>query len=188
VLLIGAALVVTAVLVAVSVATGALDSHASGAVRLVLLVVTASVNVALFAATFRLLAVREVAARDVLAGAVMAALCWQVLQAIGTAYVSRVVARSTDVYGVFGIVLGLFAWISLGASVTVLTAEVNVVRACRLWPRSLLAPFTDGRPLTVAHERAYVSYAQMRRYKRNERVAVSFDRSEAASRSAGRDR
>jgi len=131
-------------------------------------------NIGLFVATFRLLTARVVPARDLVPGAVFAAFCWQALQTLGTTYLSRVVAHSTDIYGVFGIVLGMLAWIYLSAAVTVLAAELNVVRACRLWPRSLLAPFADGLPLTPADERAYVSYAQMRRHKSFETIDVSF--------------
>ena len=105
----------------------------------------------------------------------MGALGWQVIQALGTTYVSRVVSRSSDIYGVFGIVLGLLAWIYLSATVTVLAAELNVVRACRLWPRSLMAPFVDGLPLTPADERAYVSYVTVRRLKSAEQIEVRFD-------------
>jgi len=83
----------------------------------------------------------------------------------------------------------MLAWIYLSATVTVLAAEVNVVRACRLWPRSLLAPFADGLPLTPADERAYVSYAQMRRHKSFETIDVTFaepgEQPQPARRSSG---
>jgi len=39
--------------------------------------------------------------------------------------------------GLFAFVLGLLTWLYLGGQVTVLAAEVNVVRAKRLWPREL---------------------------------------------------
>src|SRR5215217_1385933 len=41
---------------------------------------------------------------------------------------------------VFAIVLGLLFWLYLGARLTLYAAEVNVVAARRLWPRSLLRP------------------------------------------------
>jgi hypothetical protein len=44
------------------------------------------------------------------------------------------------VYGVFAIVLGLLFWLYLGARLTLYAAEVNVVAARQLWPRSLLQP------------------------------------------------
>ena len=53
--------------------------------------------------------------------------------------------HSDSVYGVFGTVLGLLAWIYLAVEVTVYCAEINVVLARRLWPRSIVQP-----PLTEA--------------------------------------
>jgi hypothetical protein len=94
---------------------------------------------------FRALTARNVSVRDVLPGAVMAALAWQVLQSVGTAYVGYQLQGSSQVYGLFGIVLGLFAWIYLEAVIIVLAAELNVVLRERLWPRALLAPVCRGR-------------------------------------------
>ena len=174
VLLIGLGLVATTILTGLSASTGTLNSHLNNLLRLAFIAASILANAALFAAVFRLLTARDVTVRELLPGAVFAALCWQVLQALGTTYVSRIVTHSSDIYGVFGIVLGLLAWIYLAAVILVLAAELNVVRACRLWPRSLLAPFADGLPLTPADERAYVSYVEMRRYKAFEQVDVTF--------------
>jgi YihY family inner membrane protein len=174
-LIVGAALVVTTGMTALASATGRLDPHVSGITRAFILGVAVLFNVVLFAFAFRLLTAEVVAVRDLLPGATFAALGWQALQALGTVYVSRVVSRNSDIYGVFGVVLGLFAWIYLAATLTVLAAEINVVRACKLWPRSLLSPFVDGPPLTPADERAYVSYVTMRRHKVAERIDVDFD-------------
>jgi membrane protein len=176
VLMIGAALVATTVLTSLGASTGRLDAHLPGLARAVVIVGSCAVNVGMFALAFRILTARVVAMRDLLPGAVVAAAGWQLLQTIGTTYLSHVVARSSDVYGGFAVVLGLFAWIYLAATVTVIGAEINVVRACRLWPRSLLAPFADRKPLTAADERAYTSYAQMRRFKSHEHIDVAFDR------------
>jgi YihY family inner membrane protein len=178
VLLIGLGLVATTILTGIGAATGTLNSHHNDLVRLGLIAASILANVVLFIAVFRLLTARVVTVRELLPGAMFAALCWQLLQALGTTYVSRVVVHSSDIYGVFGIVLGLLAWIYLAAVILVLAAELNVVHACRLWPRSLLAPFADGLPLTPADERAYVSYVDMRRYKSFEHIDVTFDRTE----------
>ena len=172
--LVGAGLVLTTALTAIGAATGTMSSHASGLVRGLLLAASVLLNIGLIVAAFRLLTARDVRVRDLVPGSIFAAFGWQLLQALGTAYVTRIVARSSDIYGVFGVVLGLLAWVYLAATVTVVAAELNVVRACRLWPRSLLAPFTDGLPITPADERAYVSYAQMRRYKSFESIDVRF--------------
>jgi YihY family inner membrane protein len=96
------------------------------------------INVAVFAAVFRLLTNAEVGFGALALGVVIAAVGWQLLQLLGGWYVSHQVRSATPVYGTFALVIGLLAWIHLGALFTVLGAEANVVRARRLWPRSLL--------------------------------------------------
>jgi membrane protein len=83
--------------------------------------------------------------------------------------------RASLTYGLFGIVLGLLTWIYLGALTFVICAEINVVRMQRLWPRSLLTPFTDNVDLTPGDRRAYTSYAETERHKGFENVDVDFD-------------
>jgi hypothetical protein len=75
---------------------------------------------------------------------------------------------------VFGLVLGLVAWIYVLALVTVLSAEINVVVRRHLWPRALLTPFTDDVQLTPADQRAYTRYAQTERHKGFQVVDVDF--------------
>ena len=55
----------------------------------------------------------------------------------------------------FGVVLGLLAWFYLQAQITLYVVELDVVRARRLWPRSLVPP-----PLTDADMHAYQIYAE----------------------------
>ena len=174
VLIVGLGLIITTFLTALGSSSGYLNSHAPNVVRALVIVGSVLTNIALFMLGFRLLTAKAVAARDLIHGALVAAFGWQALQALGTTYLSRVIAHSSDIYGIFGIVLGLVAWIYLGAVITVFAAEVNVVRACKLWPRSLLAPFADDLPLTSADERAYVSYAEMRKHKNFEQIEVEF--------------
>ena len=84
-------------------------------------------------------------------------------------------AGRSEAYGVFGLVLGLIAWIYLLALVTVLAAEINVVAQRRLWPRALLTPFTDDVQLTAADERAYTGYAGSEQHKGFEVIDVGFE-------------
>jgi uncharacterized BrkB/YihY/UPF0761 family membrane protein len=77
--------------------------------------------------------------------------------------------------GVFGLVLGLIAWIYLLAVVTVVATEINVVASRRLWPRALLTPFTDRVTLTSADERAYTGYAGSEQRKGFEVIDVGFE-------------
>jgi membrane protein len=145
-----------------------------------------AVNAAMFIVGFRLLTARALSVRDVWIGALAASLVWHVLLIGGTYYVGRVVNGSTATYGVFSTVLGLVAWIFLVAIVVVLSAEINVVRANRLWPRSLLTPFTDAVQLTGGDRRAYASYPQVEVHKGFETVEVTFHQ-EPVDDGTGRD-
>jgi uncharacterized BrkB/YihY/UPF0761 family membrane protein len=107
-------------------------------------------NIGVFWLGFRLAAAFQVRWRDVRAGAVIAAVCWQVLQLAGGLVVGHLLRRSSELYGTFGIVLGLLAWLYLEAEVTLYAAEVDVVLARRLWPRSIMPP----EPVSVPAPRA----------------------------------
>ncbi|MCL2770476.1 MAG: YihY/virulence factor BrkB family protein [Solirubrobacterales bacterium] len=96
-------------------------------------------NLLLFFLVFRLMTVEEVPTRDLLPGVLLATVLWQILQHLGSYYVDHVVRHARDTSGLFAFVLGLLTWLYLGGQVTVIAAELNVVRARRLWPRSLFA-------------------------------------------------
>ena len=110
--------------------------------------------------------------RSVLPGAFVTALMWQSLQAIGTRYVTGVIAESEGMDETFAVVLGLIGLLWVAAVMGVLGMEVNVVYARRLWPRALLTIVTDNVDLTEADRRAYASYARMQRHKGYERILV----------------
>jgi len=95
-------------------------------------------NLALFGGAFRLLTEARVGWRELAPGVLLAAVVWQILQHVGGFYVEHVIRRAGPLSATFGLVLGLLAWLYLGAQVTVLATEINVVRARRLWPRSFL--------------------------------------------------
>src|ERR1700733_9352087 len=100
-------------------------------------------NVGVFWLGFRLATARLVRWRDLLVGAVIAAFIWQVLQVAGGYVVSHQLHRANELYGTFGVVLGLVAWLYIQAEATLWAAEVDVVLARRLWPVSVL-PETDS--------------------------------------------
>ena len=105
-------------------------------------------NIGVFWLSFRLATVRRVPWHDLRIGAAIAAVVWQILQIIGGYVVSHQLHRASSLYGVFGVVLGLLAWLYLQAEVTLYAAEVDVVLVRRLWPRSLKPGSGDseGRP------------------------------------------
>jgi uncharacterized BrkB/YihY/UPF0761 family membrane protein len=103
------------------------------------LLVSLVLNVGVFWLGFRLATARLVRWRDLLVGALIAAVIWQVLQVAGGYVVSHQLHRANELYGTFGVVLGLVAWLYLQAEATLWAAEVDVVLAKRLWPVSMLA-------------------------------------------------
>jgi uncharacterized BrkB/YihY/UPF0761 family membrane protein len=106
------------------------------AVALANLVAAAAVNVGLFLLAFRVLTPQQIPTRQLVAGTVVAGVAWQVLQAVGGFLVGHYLRHTSQVYRVFAIVLGLLFWLYLGARLTLYAAEVNVVAARRLSPRT----------------------------------------------------
>jgi membrane protein len=100
------------------------------------LALSAALNFAVFLAVFHLLSSAGQRLRAALPGALLAAVCWTALQLLGGWFVSHEIRSATPVYGTFALVIGLLAWIHLGAMLTVLAAELNVVWALRLWPQA----------------------------------------------------
>jgi membrane protein len=122
------------------------------------LAVSLLLNFGLFWLAFRLGTANDITWRQMWLGAAISAVIWQVLQAIGTSFVSRQIAHASPLYGTFAIVLGLIAWLYLQAQLTLYAVEINVVRTYRLWPRSLAPP-----PYTEQDRRAFRLYVEKRR-------------------------
>jgi hypothetical protein len=61
------------------------------------------------------------------------------------------------------------AWLYLAAEATLYAAEVNVVRARRLWPRSILQP-----PLTRSDRQALADLAKQEERRPEESIHVDF--------------
>ena len=172
----GIGLVVSTALSALSAVAGRIGGSELGiGLRALLALAAVVLNVALLAFAFRLLTAQSVGTRRVLPGAVAAAVTWQLLQILGTYYFGHTLRNSTATYGLFGVVLGLLVWLYLSALAVVFGAEINSVLDGRLWPRSLLTPFTDDVELTHGDRKAYASYAQTERHKGFETVDVDFD-------------
>jgi membrane protein len=100
-------------------------------------------NFGMFWLSFRLATAFRVRWRDLRTGAAIAAVSWQVLQVVGGYVVSHQLHRSSQLYGTFGVVLGLIAWLYLQAEVTIYAAEADVVLARHKWPRPLLPDEPD---------------------------------------------
>lgn len=125
-----------------TVAAGYVTAQTAGVAAVVIGVLGAlAANLLLFFVVFRMLTAEEVDTRDLIPGVILAAVLWQLLAHIGGIYVENVVRHAKETSGLFAFVLGLLTWLYLGGQVLVLAAEVNVVRARRLWPRGL---FSEG--------------------------------------------
>jgi membrane protein len=155
------ALAALALLGALTVGSGVLagvGAAAGSGGRWLSILVTFAFDLVALAAAFRYLTTAGVRWREVLPGAATAAAAWIALLSIGTWLVDRHLRNASDLYGFFGIVLGLLWWMYLGAQVLLVSAELNVVLARRLWPRDLATadgsapsppfPGPDGRAST----------------------------------------
>jgi membrane protein len=113
--------------------------------------------------------------RDVLPGAALIAVLWQLLQLLGGVYVEHVVKKANEMNAIFALVLGLAAFVYIASVLAMIGLEVHVVLTKRLYPRALLTPFTDAVELTEADKRVYREYAQAQRHKGFEQVQVTFE-------------
>lgn len=160
----GAAVLIAALVAGVSTALDSLVTVAAGSV------IAAIVNVAVMLIVFRVLTAAPVSWLDVLPGAVLAGVVWTGLQAAGGYIVDRSIAGAGDVYGLFAVVIGLLSWLYLGAQLTLVAAEVNVVLRKGLWPRSIFPP-----PTGPEDERALTLQARQEEALATEHVSVDFD-------------
>jgi YihY family inner membrane protein len=154
-----------------TVAAGFVAAGGHGALQdAVGILVAFLLNLAVFMTAFKLLTAADLGWRELLPGVIVAAVGWQLLQHLGGYYLDHELKRTGPLYGVFALVLGLLAWLYIGAQLTVFAAEVNVVKARRLWPRSL---FSDA--LLDADRRALTSSAEVEERVHEEDVQVDFD-------------
>lgn len=133
--------------------------------------------IGVFVVAFRLATAKPLRVGDVLPGAVAAGVVWQLLQSFGSVYVKYVVSNATVTNGVFAVVLGLLAFLYVTSLVVVMCIEINVVRVDRLFPRALLAPFTDDVELTEGDKLTYTGQAEAQRSTVFEEIDVTFEES-----------
>jgi YihY family inner membrane protein len=131
-------------------------------------------NIAIVAVAFKVLTAADVSWRDVMPGAVLAGVALTILQAAGTALVAHQLKHANRTYGTFALVIGLLSWLYLGAQITIYAAEVNVVKARRLWPRSLVDTPTAG------DQKAFEARARIEERRAGETIQVIFDKPSTA--------
>jgi membrane protein len=140
-------------------------------VRAAALAAATAINITAFGVGFRLATAAAVRTRELVVGAVVSGVLWQALLTAGSLLVAHQVRHATQLYGTFGVVLGLIGWLHLQAQLTLFAIEADIVRVRRLWPRSVAAP-----PLTRADQRAYraETAATQRRPSEEEHIDVTF--------------
>ncbi len=168
------------VLVTTGLASLSTYLHSGLAFKIPLEVVTAAFNAGMYLGAFRALTPKGVPTRNLLPGAVTGGILWTVLQVLGT-YLVHHYLHSDSVYGVFGTVLGLLAWIYIAVEITVYSAEINVVLSRRLWPRSIVQP-----PLTEADRTSMALQALQNQRRPEQDVKVTFNDREPGAEALGR--
>lgn len=140
---------VLALSVVVTTGLAGFSTYGSGPalLRVVGGVASVAANVGLYLLGFKVLTPGEVRFRQLWPGAVLAGATWTVLQLAGGYLVGHQLKHSSEAYGTFGLVLGLLWWLYLASQMTLYSAELNVVFARRLWPRSLVADAPTGADL-----------------------------------------
>jgi YihY family inner membrane protein len=126
-------------------------------------------NLVLLTVMFQILTGMRVRWRWLLPGAAVGALGWSVLQSVGVSILGRQLQQANLVYGVFAVVVVLLGWLYLSSQLVLYAAEINVVLARRLWPRSLLQP-----PLTEPDRQVLTALAQTEERRPEQRVQVTF--------------
>jgi YihY family inner membrane protein len=145
--------------------------------KVLVVAVSLVLNIGLFWLGLRAATAGQVTWKQLRVGAILSAIVWQLLQFFGGYVVAHSLRNASALYGTFGLVLGLLAWFHLQAQLTLYAVEADVVRARKLWPRSLFPP-----PLTKADRKAMRSYAEIEQRVPEVRVETHF-----AKRSVQRD-
>jgi YihY family inner membrane protein len=142
----GRGLALLAVIGGANIATTVLDglivagSPKGALATLGALVASIALDFGLFVAVFVLMTSYPARVREILPGAIFATVAWELLQHAGGYLVVHELRHLSDTYGLFALVLGTLAWLHLGAQAMLYAVALNVVRARRLWPRSMFGP------------------------------------------------
>lgn len=136
--------------------------------RIVNLAVGTVLGFGFFLILFRV-AASGVPTRSMMLGAAISALGWQVLLTVAGIVVAHQLRHAQAVAGMFGVVLGLLAWLALQVTVIVYAMEIDVVRARRFWPRSIVQP-----PLTEADKAYYTHSLRAEAQRPEQRLEIDY--------------
>ena len=124
-------------------------------------------NIALFLASFWLLTA-SVPVRDMVPGAIVAGAVWSFLTGVGIGLTHKL-SHANALYGTFGPVIGLLAFLYLAARITMYSVEANAVRSEHLWPRSM-----TNRELSPADRKQLENLAKKAERLPKETVSVEY--------------
>jgi membrane protein len=127
------------------------------------------IGITLFLAAFRIAVAKVVVTRDLVVGAIVSSVFWQILLSLAGIIISHDLKHAQAIAGFFGVVLGLLAWFGLQATVIVYAIEADVVRAHHLWPRSIVQP-----PLTQADKEYLLEVIAAERRRPEQKITVEF--------------
>lgn len=155
---------------------GTFGSHQPVGVEVAAVAGSLVLNCVQYLAAMRVLAPKVVPTRSLCWGSLVGGVGWTVLQSTGSYLVGHTLKGDSATYGTFAVVLGLLAWLYMGARLFVYASELNVVLARHLWPRALVQP-----PLTEADKASLAAQAEQNRRRPEQRVEVSFEEGEDPS-------
>jgi YihY family inner membrane protein len=122
--------------------------------RVALVLGTLAADSVTFLVAFQVLTARRLAWRSLAPGALLAGLAWFTVQLAGTWFVTRAIKGASDVYGTFATVIGFLTLFYVQAQLSLWAAEVNVVLARHLWPRSLTGQNPTDADRRAVHDEA----------------------------------
>ena len=99
---------------------------------------SAAVSIILYVLSFQLLTDRDLPWKDLWPGAIFGGVSWWALQTFGSAYIVQQQESANEAYGQFAAIIALMAFLFLAAQLSILGAEISVVKSRGLWPRSLV--------------------------------------------------
>lgn len=151
------------------VGTGQMSGLGATPIKVLALILSTAIDIGLFFAAFRIAVAKIVATRDLLLGAILSSVAWQILLSLAGIIISHDLKHAQAIAGFFGVVLGLLAWFGLQATVTVYAIEADVVRAHHLWPRSIIQP-----PLTSADKDFLLRSTAAEKRRPEQKITVEF--------------
>jgi len=101
------------------------------AARILAVAVSLVLSFSVFLTAFRVLTSASPTFREVLPGALIATVAWEVLLSVAGYYVAHQLRNASNTYGTFAFVIVLLGWLYLAATIAVLAAELNAVLAQR---------------------------------------------------------